>query len=71
MSYNRIAVYGHRGWASAAIVKALAESGAPITVLHQPTSDTSMLPPSISTRSVDVNDQDSVISALKDIDIVM
>ncbi len=71
MPFNRIAVYGHRGWASAAIVKVLANSGAPIRVLHQPTSDTSMLPANISTSSVDVDDQKSVIEGLKDIDIVM
>lgn len=71
MPFNRIAVYGHRGWASAAIVKALANSGAPIRVLHQPTSDTSMLPANISTSSVDVDDQKSVIEGLKDNDIVM
>ncbi|KAJ3492446.1 hypothetical protein NLG97_g5392 [Lecanicillium saksenae] len=71
MPFNRIAVYGHRGWASAAIVQALADSGAPITVLHQPTSDTSMLPANILTRSVDVNDENSVIRALENIDIVI
>ena len=71
MAFNRIAVYGHRGWASAAIVNVLANSGAPIRVLHQPTSNTSMLPANVSTSSVDVSDQKSVVGALKDIDIVM
>lgn len=57
MAFNRIAVYGHRGWASAAIFKALANSGARIRVLHQPTPDTSMLPANVSTSSVDMRDQ--------------
>ena len=71
MSFNSIAVYGHRGWASSAIVAALVNSGASITVLHQPTSDTSMLPKNVSTKSIDVNDEETVIHALNDIDIVM
>ncbi|XWW98406.1 hypothetical protein V2A60_006406 [Cordyceps javanica] len=71
MPFNRIAIYGHRGWASTAIVKALACSGAPVRVLHQPTSDTSMLPANISTSSVDSGDEESTVEALKDIDIVI
>lgn len=71
MSFNRIAVYGHRGWASAAIVRALVDSGAPITVLHQATSPVSMLPATVATRSVDVHDENSLINALGNIDVVM
>jgi nucleoside-diphosphate-sugar epimerase len=71
MTFNRIAVYGHRGWASSAIVNALVASGAPIKVLYRPSSDVSELPPSVTTTSVDVEDQKALISALQDIDIVM
>lgn len=44
MSSNRIAVYGHRGWASSAIVAALIASNAPIKVLYRPGSDVSTIP---------------------------
>lgn len=71
MTFNRIAVYGHRGWASSAIVKALAASGAPITVLYRPGSDVSGLPYGVNTISVDVEDQKALVSALQDVDIAM
>ena len=71
MTFNRIAVYGHRGWASSAIVNALVASGAPIKVLYRPSSDVSELPPSVTTICVDVEDQEALVSALQDIDIVM
>lgn len=71
MSFNRIAVYGHRGWASSAIVNALAATGAPIRVLHRPFSDISSLPPGVKTVSVHLEDEQALINALKDVDIVM
>lgn len=71
MPFNRIAVYGHRGWASSAIVKALANSGAPIRVLHRPGSDTSALPANVEIVEVDLSDQTSLVSKLDGIDIVM
>ncbi len=71
MSFNRIAIYGHRGWASSGIVSALVASGAPIKVLYRPGSDVSGLPSNVETVSVDVEDQESLISALSDVDIVM
>jgi len=71
MHYNRIAIYGHRGWAASAIVKALVDSGAPIKVLHRPDSDISMLPASIRTVDVDLTATEEVTKALQDIDIVM
>ncbi|PYH81316.1 NAD(P)-binding protein [Aspergillus uvarum CBS 121591] len=71
MHYNRIAVYGHRGWASSVIVHALASSGAPIRVLHRPGSDISTLPGNVSAVEVDVSDETAVIAALADIDIVI
>lgn len=71
MSVNRIAIYGHRGWASVAILAALVASGAPIRVLYQPGSDISNLPESVTKVEVDVADQDKVIAALQNIDIVM
>ena len=71
MTYNRIAVYGHRGWVSSAIVGALAASGSPITVLHRASSDTSGLPSGVRKIQVDVDDHKALIAALQDIDIVM
>ncbi|KAK8094759.1 hypothetical protein PG997_001444 [Apiospora hydei] len=73
MEFNRIAVYGHRGWASSAIVKALIASGAPIRVLHRPGSDISMLPSAsnVTTVAVDLDDQPALVSALEGIDIVI
>lgn len=44
MAFNRIAVYGHRGFVGSRVVPALIASGAPITVLHRSSSDTSNLP---------------------------
>lgn len=71
MPFNRIAIYGHRGWASSAIVAALIDSGAPIKVLHQPGSDVSNVPDTVETVEVDLADQERVVDALRDIDIVM
>ncbi|CAG8053523.1 unnamed protein product, partial [Penicillium salamii] len=71
MTFNRIAVYGHRGWASSQIVKALASSGAPLRVLHRPGSDTSSLPTNVEVVEVDLADQASLVEKLKDIDIVV
>lgn len=71
MSFNRIAVYGHRGFASFQIVLALIDSGAPITVLYRSSSDTSNLPPGVKKIEVDVFDEDAFVDALRDIDIVM
>lgn len=71
MTFNRIAIYGHRGWASSAIVQSLANSDAPIKILHRPESDVSGVPSSVTTVSVDVNDKDSLIKALDDVDILM
>jgi nucleoside-diphosphate-sugar epimerase len=71
MSSNRIAVYGHRGWASSAIVTALAQAAAHITVLHRQGSDISMLPPNVTTIEVDLSDQNRLVTAFEGIDIVM
>ncbi|KAI1414491.1 NmrA-like family protein [Hypoxylon sp. FL1857] len=71
MSYNRIAVYGHRGWASSAIVEALISSGASIKVLYRPGSDVSSLPSSVVKVEVDVENQQQLIDALQDVDIVI
>ncbi|KAJ5292108.1 hypothetical protein N7478_001359 [Penicillium angulare] len=71
MTLNRIAVYGHRGWASSEIVKALASSGAPLRVLHRPGSDILSLPVNVEVVEVDLNNQASLIEKLKDIDIVI
>jgi hypothetical protein len=71
MGLNRIAVYGHRGWASSAIVNALARSRTPLRVLYRPSSDISTIPPIATTVEVDVDDQEALVSALQDIDIVM
>lgn len=71
MPYNRIAIYGHRGWASSAIFNALANSGAPIRVLYRPGSTVSELPENVDAVEVDVGDQSALVAALKGIDIVM
>ncbi|OLN83452.1 Isoflavone reductase-like protein A622-like protein 1 [Colletotrichum chlorophyti] len=71
MSTNRIAVYGHRGWAGSRIVDGLIASGAPITVLYRPGSDVSRFPESVSKIEVDVADEESLIRALEDADIVI
>jgi uncharacterized protein YbjT (DUF2867 family) len=71
--FNRLAVYGHRGWASSAIAAALIKSGAPVKILHRPGSDTSQLPVAANCTKVevDVEDQDALVSALQDVDILM
>ncbi|GKT52982.1 NmrA-like family protein [Colletotrichum tofieldiae] len=71
MTFNRIAVYGHRGWASSSIVEALISSGAPVKVLYRAGSDTSDLPAHITKTEVNVDDEAAVIDALQDIDIVI
>ncbi|KAJ5015975.1 hypothetical protein K4K57_012373 [Colletotrichum sp. SAR 10_99] len=68
---NRIAVYGHRGFANARIVAALIASGAPITVLYRSSSNTSNLPANVRKIEVDVLDEDALVETLKDIDIVL
>jgi nucleoside-diphosphate-sugar epimerase len=68
---NRIAIYGHRGWASSAITAALIASGTPVKVLYRPGSDVSSLPDSIATVAVDLADHGQVVAALQDVDIVM
>ncbi|KAJ0277615.1 hypothetical protein CBS470a_010185 [Colletotrichum nupharicola] len=70
-SFNRIAVYGHRGWGSSRIVKALIASGAPVRVLTRPGSDVSSLPDDVEKVEVDVKDEERLVGALKDIDIVI
>ncbi|KAJ5204389.1 uncharacterized protein N7498_005268 [Penicillium cinerascens] len=71
MTYNRIAVYGHRGWVSSAIFAALVQSGAPIKVLYRAGSDVSDLPEGVVSVEVDVENQQAVESALQDVDIVI
>lgn len=71
MAFNRIAVYGHRGFVASRVVPALIASGAPITVLHRSTSDTSNLPEHVRKIEVDVFDEDALVDALQDIDIVL
>lgn len=71
MSYNRIAIYGHRGWASSVITKALFASNAPVKILYRPTSDVSQLPSQVEKIEVDVEDTSQLVKALKDVDIFM
>lgn len=71
MQYNRIAVYGHRGWASSAIVGALLATGAPVTILHRASSDTSSIPSGVKKIQVDVDDHEALVASLQDIDILM
>ncbi|KAF7539694.1 hypothetical protein G7054_g1971 [Neopestalotiopsis clavispora] len=69
--YNRIGVYGHRGWASSAIVDSLTTSGAPVTVLYRPGSDVSRIADDVKKIQVDLDDETALIAALQDIDIVI
>ncbi|KAK7414786.1 hypothetical protein QQX98_006388 [Neonectria punicea] len=69
--YNRIAVYGHRGWASSAIVDALAASNAPVKVLYRPGSDVAGLPSNVTKVEVDVQNHDALVAALQDVDIMI
>lgn len=71
MAFNRIAVWGHRGFVGSAVVTALIASGAPVTILHRPGSDTSHLPDHVKKIEVDDLDEDALVAALQDIDIVM
>ncbi|KAM0237778.1 hypothetical protein ACHAP5_008948 [Fusarium lateritium] len=71
MVFNRIAIWGHRGFVGSGLVPALIASGAPITVLHRPGSDTSMLPDDVKKIEVDALDEDALVAALQDIDIVL
>ncbi|KAI3058766.1 hypothetical protein CBS147353_10659 [Aspergillus niger] len=74
MAFNRIAVYGHRGWASSAIVAALIATGAPVKVLYRPGSDVSALPDSVAKVAVNLEsdgENETLIAALQDIDIVI
>ncbi|KAJ5707893.1 hypothetical protein N7488_007694 [Penicillium malachiteum] len=71
MSFNRLAVYAHRGWASSKIFNALAASGAPTRVLYRPGSDVSNVPSHVEKVKVALDDQDSVRKSLQDIDILI
>ncbi|CCF41406.1 hypothetical protein CH063_00396 [Colletotrichum higginsianum] len=71
MSFNRIAVYGHRGWGSSSIVDALIASGAPVKILYRHGSDISSLPGHVTKVEVDVDDEAALIDALQNIDIVV
>ncbi|KAI1125135.1 NAD(P)-binding protein [Nemania abortiva] len=71
MSFNRIAIYGHRGWVGSPVLRALAATGAPIKVLHRAGSDISSLPKGVSTAEIDLDDAGTIIPALQDIDIVL
>ncbi|KAJ5698111.1 NmrA-like family protein [Penicillium macrosclerotiorum] len=71
MTFNRIAVYAHRGWASSAIAGALAQSGAPVKILYRPGSNTNGLPGTFTAVEVNLEDQQTLIAALIDIDIVI
>ncbi|KAJ5531972.1 hypothetical protein N7494_008524 [Penicillium frequentans] len=71
MSFNRLAVYAHRGWASSKIFASLANSGAPVRVLYRPGSDISNVPSGVEAVEVDTANQDALKASLKDIDILM
>ncbi|KAK1467653.1 hypothetical protein CCUS01_07184 [Colletotrichum cuscutae] len=70
-SFNRIAIYGHRGWASSKITEASIASGAPIRIIYRPGSDSSSLPASVISVEVDVDDEKALVDALHDIVIVI
>lgn len=64
-------MYAHRGWASSVIFSHLAKSGAPLKVLYRPGSDVSMLPESVETVEIDLADEDQVVQALENVDILL
>jgi nucleoside-diphosphate-sugar epimerase len=67
-AYNHVAICGHSGWFSSAIVGAFAASGASVKVLYQTDSDIIRLP---LTAELDVKDQKALMVALHDVDIVI
>lgn len=71
MSFNRIAIYGHRGWVGSAVLRALTGTGAPIKVLHRAGSDISSIPSGVTSAVVDLDDAQTLVPALQDIDIVL
>jgi nucleoside-diphosphate-sugar epimerase len=71
MTSNRIAVYGHRGWASSKIVESLAASDAYLRVLYRPGSDVSTIPANVEKVELVLTDQEALMASLKDIDIMM
>jgi hypothetical protein len=72
MPFNRLAVYGHRGWAASPIVNALERSGAPLKVIYRPGSDVANLAKSTERIAVDVEkEEDRLVSALRGVDILM
>ncbi|KAI0150617.1 NAD(P)-binding protein [Xylariaceae sp. FL1272] len=71
MSFNRIAILGHNGWAGSAVLRALASTGAPIKVLHRAGSDVSQLPAGVTSAEIDLDDPNTLIPALKNIDIAL
>ncbi|KAI8627475.1 NAD(P)-binding protein [Xylariaceae sp. FL1651] len=71
MSFNRIAIYGHRGWVGSAVLRAFNAAGAPIRVLHRAGSDISNLPPGVTAAEVDLNNPQTLVPALKDVDIAI
>jgi nucleoside-diphosphate-sugar epimerase len=71
MLYNRIAIYGHRGWASSAITQALLTTRAPAKLLYRPGSNANGLKGDFDEVEVDIQYQDALRAALKDVDILM
>ncbi|KAH6645318.1 hypothetical protein BKA67DRAFT_526909 [Truncatella angustata] len=71
MTFNRIAIYGHRGWASSVIFDKLVASGAPITVLYRHGSDVSSVPASVTKIEIDIQDQKALVDALQNVDILI
>ena len=72
-SHNRLAIYGHRGWASSIIVQTLMSSGAPVKVLYRAGSDLSSLHGSSAVErvEVDTDDLDGLVSSLENVDVLM
>jgi len=67
----RILVTGGTGFVGSHLLPLLADAGASVTVLVRPTSDTSHLPPSVSTVQASLTDGTGLTDALRGCDVVI
>jgi hypothetical protein len=68
---NRIGILGHRGWAAGHILQALLSTGATLKIIHRPGSDTSALPAHVSAVEASLDNEDALVRAFEDVDVMM